>query len=868
MTDYKNNISKLFTKTSLVLFFLWSFFTAPHLFAQLDPKLKKNDELKKNKITLPVKIAKDSLKIRKDSLLISKDTLQKSTLAHQLYHYAEDYMEVNEKKKFIKLYNQAHIKYQDIDLKAGVIYVDYAKKEVYAGRIPDSLGHLGQRPVFKQGNTETENDSIRFNFKTKKALVWNTYTKEGEFSMNSAVLKKYNDSVIFVKNIKFTTSTDKEHPEYYFLANKAKIVPGKKIVIGTTQMWIEDVATPLVIPFGFFPLTETRTSGFLMPTFADTQFGYAITNGGFYWAMSPYMDLEATFDIYTNGSYGFYTKSRYIKRYRYSGDFNFKYLNQITAELPEFVQNTQWRINWHHRRDGKSNPLSNFSANVNFGSSKYYRDSYNYTDILNANNRLSNEFGSSISYQKRFAALPINYSINFNHNQNVNTEKINLTIPQFNLNVSRIYPFSKKGMKNNAFQRINFTYRFDAKQTISTTDSLFFKQGMWDGAKIGAKHSLPISTNMKLFKYFNLQPQLQYTEVWVLQSIEKSWDPTANQGAGGEKITEKKGFKSFRDFSASTNLSTTFYGTYLFGKKHLIQGLRHTINIGLNAAYTPIFDQFIRHYYNPVKNKSVEYTIFDQGLYGSPNRLESKSLLLNMSNDFELKVKTKDGKSKKIRFLTATTAYNFLLDSMNISKVNLRSSATVIQGLTISMGAVYDFYALNQNGININKFAWNKGQGIGRIQNFNLSTGYSFNNTTFAQKNNRSKSKNKKKQNTLYQNDITWSLRMNYNFNYQNKQYHPNNLLFKPIGTHSVSFNGKISFSPAWQISYRSGYDLVHKGFTYTQFTFYRDLKSWKMSLTWNPLKPTSWYFNIGIKSSVLQGLKYDKRKEPFKKFF
>ncbi len=834
----------------------------PYVFAQTPSQPIKTKHLSKQtlqeKVTTPV-----------DSLKTKNDSLPQSTLNTPLYHYAEDYTEENIQEKFIKLYNHAHIKYGDIDLKAGVIYLDLNKNEVYAGRIPDSLGQLSQRPVFKQGNTETENDSIRFNFKTKKALVWNTYTREGEFGMNSEVLKKYNDSVIFVKNIKFTTSTDKEHPEYYFLARKAKIVPGKKIVIGTTQMWIEDVATPLIIPFGFFPLTETRTSGFLMPTFADTRYGYALTNGGFYWAISPFLDLQATGDIYTNGSYGLQVKSRYFKRYKFSGDLSFKYLNQIEQELPTFVQNNQWKITWQHRRDNKSDPLSNFSAHVDFGSSTYYRDSYSYTDILNTDKRLSNEFGSSISYQKRFADLPINYSVNLNHTQNVNTGKIDLTLPQFNLNVSRLYPFAKKGMKNNAIQRINFTYSLDAQERISTTDSLFFTNKMWEGSKLAAKHNIPISTTMKIFKYLNLQPQILYTEVWAFQTVEKNWDPNLNNGAGGEVVTEKKGFESFRNITTSANLSTTLYGTYLFGKKGFLQGIRHTINLGLNAAYTPIFDQFIKQYYNSTDQKTVDYTIFDGGIYGRPNTLTSKSLSLNMSNNFEAKIKQPNGKSKKIRFLTATTGYNFLADSLKINKVNLSSTATISKGFTINMRALYDFYALDDNGQDIDRFAWNKGQGIGRIQSFSLTTGYQFNNLTFTQKNNKTKrKKDKKVTDELYNNPINWSLSLNYNFNFKNKAYSPNVPDYNEIGTHSVTFAGNVQFSPSWKIRYQSGYDFVNKGFTYTQFTFYRDLKSWQMSFTWNPFEPSYWYFKINIKSSVLQGIKYDKRKEPFKNFF
>ena len=875
MSAYKVNILKSYTKISLGLFLFMLFLSPLHLFAQIDKSFIQ--QIKKDSVL----IQNDSIKPNKNTGGKPNDSLQKSSLKEQLYHKAQDYTEINEKKKFIKLYNRAHIKYQDIDLRAGVIYVDYAKEEVYAGRIPDSLGNLTQRPVFKQGNTETENDSIRFNFKTKKALVWNTYTREGEFGILSEVTKKYNDSVMFVKNVKFTTSEDREHPEYYFLSKKGKIVPGKKIVIGTTQMWIEDVATPLVIPFGFFPLTDTRRSGLLMPNFADTKYGYSLNDGGFYWAASPYFDVILTGDIYTNGSYGFQIKNRYFKRYSFNGDLAYQYHNYINSErgLSDYSKNTSWNLKWSHHQDNKSNPLSNFSASVDLGSSDYYRTSQNYNDVLNTDKRLSNTLKSSVTYQKNFATLPINYTLGLTHSQNTNDKSVNLSLPTFNLNVSRIYPFAKNGSKKNIWQKINFTYKLQSQNQIKTYDSLMFKKEMWEGSRTGVLQSIPLQTNAKILKYFNFSPKINYKEVWAFQTVRKHWDPNLNNGAGGVVTEEKKGFESFRDISLGASLSTAIYGTYLFGKDKKIQGIRHTINTGISYAYNPIFDQFIKEYYNPVSGENVQYTIFDNTLYGTPRIKDSKNLSMSFNNDFEAKIKTKDGKDKKIRFLSINTGYNFLRDSLKLNNFNITSTAQITKGLNLNMNASFDPYALSETGNRIDKLAISNGQGIGRIQTFSASTGYKFSNKTFHKttetkesdiKVDKAEQKKKNNEETVpdFHNQIRWSLNLQYFFRYSNKSYHPDNDFYKEISQHSLSFNGNLSFSPSWQIRYRSGYDLVNKGFVLTQFTFLRDLKSWQMSFTWEPVGNHSWYFKINIKSSVLQGIKYDKRREPFKKFF
>ncbi len=876
--SYKINTSKLFTKISFGLTFIVLVLSSTTVFAQIDgqktfinKKLNKKDNnisTTKNAIKSDNIVSNDSLKVvRKDSLSIKRDTLKKKeSLSDKVKHFAVDYTEVNEKKKYIKLYNKAHIKYEDIDLEAGVIYIDYKKKEVYAGRIADSVGNLTQRPIFKQGNTTSINDSIRFNFDTKKALVWNTITTEGEFTLFSEVTKKFNDSVMFVKNVRFTTSKDSVHPEYYFLSKKAKIVPGKKIVIGATQMWIEEVATPIIIPFGFFPLTKNRTSGFIIPKFAQSQEGFFLNDGGFYWAMSPYADITVKSDIYTNGSYKFSVGSRYKKRYQFGGNFSFNYDKNIKSErgLPGYENNTNWNIRWRHSKDKKSSPLSSLSASVNFGSSKYYKNSLNHNSITNTNSTLRNQMSSSINYNKNFIKLPIDISMSLKHSQNTNTEKIDLDLPNFAMNVKNIYPFAPDGKKNNIFQKIKFRYTLNAVNKVSTSDDNLLTGRMWEGNRIGAKHHFETSTNAKILNYLNFSPSVTYDEIWQMQSYEQSWDPSLNDNAGGIVYQEKKGFQSFRNVNMSAGLSTAIYGTYLFGDKHKIMGIRHTFSPSFSYSYRPVFDESQRSFTKP-NGDVVEYSIFDyQSLYGNPNRNQSKSLALSFSNSFEAKIKTKDGKNKKIKFLSITSSYNFLADSLKLSRLNFSSTNEIIKGVNVSLRSTFDPYALDEKGRDTKYYALEKGQGLGRFTGLNITTGYRIDNQTFTKK---TSTKKKNEYQNAFNNPIMWDMKLSYSFTYKNKAYAaPDDVYFKEIPTHSIRFNGSIKFTDNWRVSYNSGYDLVGKGFTYSTFNFARELKSWHMSFSWVPSR-NYWLFNIGIKSSMLQGIKYDKRKENFQQF-
>jgi hypothetical protein len=478
---------------------------------------------------------------------------------------------------------------------------------------------------------------------------------------------------------------------------------------------------------------------------------------------------------------------------------------------------------------------------------------------------------SSINFNKRFATLPLSFSLSLNHNQNINNETMNLTLPQFNLNVSRIYPFSKNGKKNNALQKMYMTYKLDAVNLISTTDEFLFTNKMWEGGKMGAKHSVPISTDMKIFKYINFAPSFNFSQVLVMQTYEKTWDPTANNGNGTEIIKEIKGFSSFTNIDFSASLSTAVFGTYLFGDKHKINGIRHTIRPNLSYAYRPKNEEYFKSYYKgTTPDDEVEYSIFDGWRrYGRPNMIEGKTLRLNVTQDFEAKIKLKDGKYKKIRLLDISSNYDFTKDTMQLSDFNLHSSIKLSKNLNIDIRSAFDLYAVNDDGKNIDKFAVNNGQGLGHFRGFSVTTGYNFSNKTFQKTNNKSQKQKQQKELDAYHNPIIWDLNLGYRFTYANKAYAPIGGYFKEIPSHTVTFRGKIKFSPGWSMRYTSGYDFVNKGFVPTQLNFVRDLKSWRMTFMWEPMsKPNRWFFNIGIKSSLLQGIKYDKHYKNYKQFF
>ena len=852
----------------------------------IEIKAKEEQKISNNNVK-EVKISTDSIKI---------DTLKpkKALLESKIKRNAIGYEKINQKKKQMTLYDKAELYYQDIELKSGIIVLDYEKNEIYAGRIKDSTGKYTQLPVFKQGANVIEPDSIRFNFKTKKALVWNSRTEQNEFKIKAEITKRENDSVYFMKRARFTTSADIENPEFYFQTSKVKFVPGKKVVIGTTHMVIANVPTPLIMPFAFFPMTETSQSGIIMPTFNDTRLrGYALQNGGYYFALSDNYDLAILGDYYTNGSYALRAETSYAKRYKFSGNINIRFENLITSErgYPDYSKSNIYNIQWSHNKDQKSNPNSRFSASVNMGSSTYFQQSINQ---VNNNSRLNNTLSSSISYSKTFNSVPqVNMSLTATHSQNTQTQTINMTLPSLQVNVDRIFPFApKEGEKRGLFKNINFQYTLRGDNRIETTDSLFFKPQMFRDANTGIQHSIPLSTNFKLFKYFSASMSLNYNEVWYLKTINKKFDNQQN------KVVEStvNGFDSFRTYNFSSSIGTTIYGTFNFGSKKRIQSIRHVMRPTVAYSYAPSFEKYYDTYASDGSGSIIkEYTRFEKGIYGAPGNGKSNIMSFDLSNTFEAKVRDQDPtktEPKKIMLLNNLnfhTDYNATSDSLRWSPLRVSGGTTLFKDkMNINFATTLDPYAIDNSGRRINNFNWNNGGSLFRMTSSNMTINYSLASTDGDETKNKQGERNGGRADDLYgtntdfsdrresqfnekessENKVTeffkskipWDLTMAYSLTYSN-----NNRENKIIGN-TISFSSNIELTPKWRIGASSGYDFVQKGVTYTQLRFERDLLSWRMDFNWLPFGDnTFWGFFIGIKSSVLSDIKWEKRTVPDK---
>ncbi|WP_164502526.1 putative LPS assembly protein LptD [Flavobacterium circumlabens] len=857
-----------------------------------------SQEIKTKKTTLPAvkqtdKPVKPEITVT-DTIKLDTVRPKKTFLDGKVRYVAKDYAKIDQKKKTITLYNEAELYYKDVELKSGIIVLDYDKDEVYAGRIRDSAGVLTQYPNFKQGASEVQPDSIRFNFKTKKALIYNSRTEQGEFKIKAAVTKKENDSVYFLKGARFTTSKDIDNPEYYFQTNKVKFIPGKKVITGLTNMVIADVPTPIALPFAYFPMSQEKSvSGIIIPSYNDSNTrGFSLQNMGYYFALSDNYDLTVLGDYYTNGSYAMRFESAYATRYKYRGNINVRFENLINSErgYPDYSKQNIYNIQWSHSKDTKSNPNSTFSASVNMGSSKYFKQSINQANV---GSNLNNTLSSSISYNKTFNTIPqARISLTATHSQNTQTEQITMTLPTLQASIDRVYPFvGKDGVKKGFIKNINLQYNLSGKNNITTTDSLFFKPQMFRDAQIGMQHSIPLSTNFKIFKYFSAGASTNYQETWVTKTIDRSYDTSQS------KVVDRtvNGFDAFRTYNFSTNLGTTIYGTFNFGADKRIQSIRHVMRPSITYAYTPSFEKYYNNYTVDASGIITNsYTRFENGVYGAPSKDNSNIVGFSLSNTFEAKVRDSDStktEPKKIMLLNnlnLNTSYNFDADGKQV----LAWQPVLVSGgtqffdnkMNVNFGATLDPYAIDNSGTRINTFNIDNGGSLFRLTSANVTMNYSFSNKGGKEENKQSERNGGRKddlfgtntdlndtRNSQFANEkdddeenviteffnskIPWDMTMAYSLTYSNVNRE------SKITGNSIMISANMDITPKWKGGVSTGYDFVQKGVTFTQFRFERDLLSWRMAFNWSPLGTNSnWNFFIGIKSGVLSDIKWNKR--------
>jgi len=853
------------------------------------------------------------------SIVHSPRTRHKDVLESKIDYQAEDSIILLGNGTAF-LHGKGDVKYEDMTLTSDFIRVKTDSNLVYASGVQDSTGEWHGKPVFKDKKDTYESDEMTYNIKTKKGFIRRVVTTQGEGHIIAGRTKKVEDNVMCLAEGKYSTCDDHEHPHFYLAMTKAKVKPGKYIATGPAYLVVGDVPVPLAIPFGFFPFNDKYASGLIMPTFGDDYSrGLYLRGLGYYFAINDYMDLKITGDIYSRGTWAIKAQTRYVKRYKFNGNFSVDFRQDVTGEkdMPDYSKANNLSIQWTHTQDAKANPYCNFSAGVNFSTSGYSQSNINnyYNSALNSQNTKS----SSINYTQRFPNSPWSISLSALVSQQTKDSIISLSLPDITVSMSRIYPFKRKKAvgKEKWYEKISMQYTANISNQISCKETYLFHSNFVNDWNNGIKHTLPINASFMLFKYLSITPSISLTDRMYFRRIDQRWDDA-------ERTVVKDTTNSFYnvfDFNVGISMSTKLYGYYTpirkwFGDK--VDKFRHVFTPQISFNYHPDFGNNFWGYYGsydqPVYGNTIDpktglpmqkvdekgtpifqhqtYNRYAGSLYGTPGQGAQGTLSFSLGNNLEMKIRDKkDTTGTKpykvvslIDNLTIGGGYNFIADSMNWQNfvVNLRLKLPL--NYTLSLTGQFDpyMYELDALGkpIHTNKQYWHNKM-FPRFLGTGTTISYTFSHSLIqswiekGQKKNQEKNKssgqteegqeNRHKSSgndaNFHKTEIPWSLSIHYTISFaQGSEFDYDKMVYKYELNHNLSLSGTINFGKGWKASASTSYDFKAKQFTYTNFSITRDLHCWTMSASFVPFgRYKSYTFHIGVNASMLSDLKYDK---------
>lgn len=861
----------------------------------------------------------DSIVVQPDSVALPTDSVKKKEAPEEainapVFYECTDSM-VWSRNGNAYLYGSGKVTYDRIELTANVIKMNMDSSVVHATGSIDTTGLMTGLPIFKDGGTPYESDKMRYNFKSKKGFINNVYTQQGDGFIMGGLAKKDSAGVFYSQDGKYTTC-DAEHPHFYVKLTRAKVRPKKDVVSGPLYLVVEDVPLPLALPFGYFPFTSSYSSGIIMPTFGDeTERGFYMRDGGYYFAISDKIDLRLTGEVFTKGSWGVGAASTYAWRYKFSGSFNFSYLVTVNGEkgLPDYAVSKNFRVQWSHRQDPKVRPNTNFSASVNFATSSYERSNLSslYNPALNSQSVRT----SSVSYSHTFPGIGLTLSTTMNIAQNVQDSTLSLTLPNLNVSLSKKYPFKRKKRMGEErwYEKISLSYSGQMSNSIKTREDKILKSNLVKDWRNGVKHNIPINATFQLFDFINITPSFNYTERWYFQKVNQHWDYEANKAAKDTVY----GFHRVYNYNMSLSANTTLYGFYkpaAFLKNSRVNMVRHVFKPSLSFSYAPDFGAQHYGYYETYvytdengEARTVEYSPYQGSLYGIPSKGKTGSISMSVSNNVEMKWRTKNDSIKKISIideLGASLSYNLAAKTRPWSNLSTRLRLKLTKNYTFSFNATWATYAyaFNDRGQVVvgDRTEWSYGR-FGRFQGMSHNLSYTFNNGTIGKIKNLFK-RNKeeegeedetaaKDKNSAVKESKGKSLRASNSSNAQNAEvdedgYMPfklpwnftvsygitmaentaadiniKTMRYPYKFTQNLNFSGNIGISDNWRINFTSGYNFEYKKLTTTTVHISRDLHCFEMSCGIVLAPYTSFNFSFRATSQLLaDALKWDKR--------
>lgn len=807
---------------------------------------------------------------------ISRDALPNKIVSH-----AQDSILLDAKQKKIYLYGDTKIEYDDLSLSSGITLFDNEKKEVTAYPSFDTAGKKISKQEFIQGQEKFNYDTLRYNFNSKRAIVRNARMQYGEGFIQSQQIKRNQDESIYGWKSIYTTCNIPDHPHFAIRANKIKVIPNRMVVSGPANVEIQEIPTPVFLPFGMFPTSKTQKSGFILPSYTmENNRGLGLQRGGYFLMINPHVNTLVQMDIFSKGSWAIFNTSQYAKRYKYSGrlELNYSY-TQWGEEFELGGQRTRdFKVRWSHQMDQKSRPGTNFSASVDVGTSNY-----NIINGMNANTVLNNQYSSSISYSKNWVGKPYSFSAALRHSQSTQTGLVSVNLPDINFTLGQFTPFQRKMAIGNPkwYEKFNVSYSVDLSNRIIFYDSLINHIQVGDFYN-GLRHNVRAQANYNILKYFTLSFNIPYTEYWNTKQ------EFISQLTAERDTTTKHGFFTAREFNTTVDMSTRVYGMFGF-KKGPITAIRHVImpTVGLN--YKPSFarDPFNYMYTQVDTNgKLYYYSPYTGSPIGGPgNYTETGAITFSLNNTLQAKRRIKDSTSSEdkriinlIDGFSINGSYNMIADTNKLSDLAMNFRTLLFGKLNLSSNANFTPYK-HEKGQRTRHYLWDTDKKIVQLNTLTLNLGISFDGTNKDRGTEKDTTNlGNEEDNDVYKNlmknkgyedyydfNIPWNLSINGGVRLGRIRSRQEGIADSFILTPNLTFNGGVNLTERWKINVTSGLDFQNMKqikLGYTQINVVRDLHCWQASLNLVPFgQLRSFYFTLQVKASVLQDLKLTRRR-------
>ncbi len=760
-------------------------------------------------------------------------------------------MDLDEQKVY--LYGiDSYVKYGDLEVKAARIEFSFKEYTAFAKGVQDSTGTWQGRPVFKDATTEFDEDSLAYNFKTKRGLSYGARTQEGEAYLLAGVSKKQANDWIDIGKGKFTTCNNPK-PHYYFHLSKGIVVPNEKVVSGPLYLKIWKIPTPLALPFGFFPNKKESTHGILLP-------GY----GNYYIPVNEHIETTFLFDIYTRGSWVARNRTNYKKNYKYSGNFDVS--RTISKQgIPELNQDSELRtfnIRWTHSQDAKARPNSRFTANVNAGSSQ------NFTNNLNSSQTdfLTSTFQSSVQYNKTFPNTPFSLGVSANHTQNTQSRIVAMTLPAVALTMSRVNVLKKVFVRN----PIGFTANGSLENTVSAKERDFRLNNLRNLNNVsrnGARYNGSLTTSLKGPGGLTINPALNGNWLWTFKYINRSI-----VGNNESRVDTLYGFKQNFQWDASLSMNWRWYGTYTMKKSDAkIKAFRHLVQPNIGWSYTPFDNVETFGYYGP-DGTFLGYSQWELSRFAPGNRVEAQNINFGLNQNIEAKVRDKSSKKlayKKIKIIESfrsNMSYNVIADSLNFSNLSLNGFTTLAKNTTLNYSSTYSLYDVNENGAEINQFVWKNSNNLLRMEGTTVALSTELSSAAL-KSNNKPVGTTTEEEEFIERNrgmlidfEVPWTLNLSYNVTVT-PRFNRTTQNFDREITQAATFMGSFTLFKKLAFNFQSGYNFETEKLTTTTVGLNVDLHCWEASATYIPFGlRRSYMVQINIKSAMLRDLKLQRR--------